>query len=78
MFHAWQHFSFGSAVARKFIGDEDTRHVGAALEELAEELLGCCFVSSALDQDIQDVPVLINRTPQVLALPLDLQENFVE
>ncbi len=52
MLHAWEHFSFGSAIAREFVGDEYTWDVGAALEELAEKLFGCCFVASALDQDI--------------------------
>lgn len=31
MLYAWEHFSFGSAIASEFISDEDTRHVGATL-----------------------------------------------
>ncbi len=63
MFHTREHLPLSSAVARQFVGDEDARHVGTALQELAEELEGRTFVPAALDEDIQDVPVLIDGPP---------------
>ena len=34
-----QHLALGGPIALQFIGDEDARHVGQPLEELAKELL---------------------------------------
>ena len=39
MCHPRKDLSFGSPVALQFIGGDDARHVGQALERLAEELL---------------------------------------
>ncbi len=63
MFHTRKSFPLRGAVTRQFIGDEDARHVGTAFQELAEELEGCAFVATALHEDIQDVPVLIDGPP---------------
>ena len=43
-----------------------------------EELRSCCFVPPALHQDIQHVPVLINGTPQIVLIPVDFQEDFIQ
>ncbi len=77
MLYAWEHFSFGSAIAREFIGDEDTWNVGATLEELAEKLPGSSFVPSTFHENIKDVAVLIDGAPQIMPLAIDLQEYFV-
>ena len=48
------------------------------LKQLAEKLLRGLFVASTLHQNVEDVVVLIHRTPQVMALAIDRQENFIE
>ena len=55
----------GSRVTAELVGDQHAGAVLAALEQLAEERLGGRLVSSALHQDIEHVPFLVNRPPQV-------------
>ena len=35
-------------------------------------------IAPGLDQDVQDVAVLVNRSPQIVPLPLDGHEEFVQ
>ncbi len=49
---AHQDLPLGCAVAGKFVGDDHTWHVLAALEELAKESLRRRLIPPALDQDI--------------------------
>ncbi len=68
----------GSFVTAKLVRDQHARDVLAAFQEFAEELRGRRLVPAALDEDIQHVPVLVHRAPQVGRFPIDLQEHFVE
>ena len=81
VFHAWHTFSLGRSIAREFVGDEHTWHVLASFQKLAKKLCPggarCRFVAPALDQDIQNVPILVNRSPHLLPLAVDLQKHFV-
>ena len=65
-------------VATKLVGDQHPRHIRAAFEEFAEELLGGRFVPPALDQDIEHDAILIDGTPQLGRLPIDLQKDLIE
>ncbi len=77
-----QDLALRCAVAGKFVRDDHTLHILAALEQFAEELCPegtrCGFVASALDQNIQHVSMLVNRSPQVGRFALDSQENFIK
>src|SRR5262249_31601377 len=48
MFHPRENLALSSSVALQFIGNEHPRHVGQALEQLAEELLCRPLVALAL------------------------------
>src|SRR2546426_9137085 len=50
---------------------------GNRCKELAKELLGGSLVPTALDQDIQDVALLIDRPPQIVMFALDRQKYFI-
>lgn len=63
MFHIWQDLALGGSIAGKFVGDEYTRHVLTPFQNLTKELLGCGFIPTALDKNIEHVYVLIDRTP---------------
>src|SRR5215813_7448585 len=78
MFDPRQDLALGRPIALQFIGDDDARHVGQPLEELAKELLCGLLVPSALHQDIQYVPLLINCPPQIVILTLDRQKHFIK
>ena len=63
--------AFGRAITGPFISDDDAWHVLQPLEQRAKELLRCLLVASPLDENVQDVVVLIHRTPQVIALTVN-------
>jgi hypothetical protein len=78
MFDAWYDVLVRCLIAAELVRDEHTRHVLAAFEQLAKELLGGSFVAAALHQDVQHIPVLVDRAPEVLRRAVDLQENLIE
>ena len=78
VFHTGQDLPLGSAIAGELVRDDHPWDIRAAREQLAEELLRCSFVAPALNQDIEHVPVLIHRAPEILLRATDLEENFVE
>lgn len=47
------------------------------IEELAEELFRGLLVPAPLDQDIEHVPLLVHRPPQIVLFTLDRQTHFV-
>src|SRR5712692_10697046 len=69
--------SLGSTVALQLIGDEHSRHVRQALEQLTEELLRRALIAAALDQDVQHVALLIHGLPEVVTLALDRQKHLI-
>ena len=71
VFHAGQSLPLRRAVAFELIRDEHPWHIGEAFEQRAKELLRCLLVASTLDENVQDVVVLIHRTPQVIALTVN-------
>src|SRR5215467_9312606 len=76
--YSWQYLAFGRAIAFEFICNDDPWHVPQPLQELTEKLLRRLFVASALHQDVEDVVILIHRTPQVMALPVDRHKHLVQ
>jgi len=43
-----------------------------------EKVLGSSLVSLALDQNIQNVTILIDSTPQIVNAAIDLEEYFIK
>src|SRR5262245_17115569 len=78
MFDPRQNLALRGAVALQFIRNYHPGDILAAFEQLAEELFRGLFVTPTLHQDIEDVVVLIHRTPQVMALPVDGQKDFIQ
>ena len=70
MLDAGHDFLLGCLVAAERVRDQHARNIAAAFEQFAEDLCPkgarCCLVPSALHQDIQEVPVLIDGAPQVV------------
>ena len=78
MLNTWHHFLLCRLVAPELVRDQDAWHVLASFEQLAEEFLGSDFISTALHQDIQHIPILVNRTPEIGRLAGDLEKHFVQ
>src|SRR5438034_8644363 len=48
------------------------------LQQFAEKLLGGSLISLALDQNIQNIAVLINCSPQIMNAAIDPEEHFIK
>ena len=70
MYHARQDLALRRTIALQLVRDDHTGHVLQALEQLAKELFRGLRMPPTLHQDIQDVVVLIDGPPQVMALRL--------
>jgi hypothetical protein len=78
MFHARQELSLGGSITLQLIRDDDPWSILASFEELAEEFLRSLLVPPALHQDIEDVPVLVDGTPEIVPCPIDGEEDFIQ
>jgi hypothetical protein len=78
MRYLWKHLALGRAVALQLVGHDAVGHIPQALEQLAKELLGGLLVPPALHQAIEDVGVLIHRSPQVMTPAVDGQTHRIE
>src|SRR4029450_2126781 len=78
MLHPGQDVPFGRAVALQLIRNDHARDIPQALEQLAKELLGRVLVAAALHQNVEDVILLVDSAPQVMALPVDRQKDLVQ
>src|SRR3989442_6999071 len=78
VFDPVQNLPFGRAVALQLIRDDDPRYIPQALEQLAQELLRRLLIAPALDQNVEDVVVLVDSAPQVIAFAINRQKHLVE
>jgi hypothetical protein len=77
MLDAGQALAYRGIVASQLISDDHSRDVREAIEPLAEELFRSCLIPAALHEDIEDVPVLIDGTPEIVACALDPHKHFL-
>ncbi len=77
MFYPWEELSLGGPIALQFIGNDHPWYIHQPFEELAEELLRGPLIPAALDQDIQHVPGLIHRPPEIVTLALNRQKHLI-
>jgi hypothetical protein len=77
MFYPRHHLAFGG-VALELSPDDHPRHVSQAYEQFFEELLGRFLVVTTLHQDIEDVPILVDATPEMVPFTGDREEHFCQ
>ncbi len=73
----WENLSVRSRIASELVGNELQRWPLLVLQDLAKEAFGGSLVSVARDQDIEDITILINRSPKIMALAADRDEQLV-
>ena len=78
VFDPRQDLPFRRAVALQLVGDDHPWHVLQSLEQLTKELLGGFFIPAALHQNVEDVVVLVDSTPQGMAFAIDGEKHFIE
>jgi hypothetical protein len=78
MLDAGQALAYGGTVASQLIGDDDSWNVREIFEALAEELFRSRLIPAALHEDIKDVPVLVDGTPEIVACAVDPHKHLVQ
>ena len=58
-------------MASKLVGNELPRRPSLVFQSLAKEAFSGSPVSVGCDQDIEDVAILIHRSPKIMALATD-------
>ena len=76
--HPRPHLRLRGRVAFERGGDEHPRHVGQALQPLAENLLRRLLVSTVVDQKIQDMAILSDGPPAGVPGPIARQQHLVQ
>ena len=69
--------SVRSLVAAQLVGDQSPRLTLLALQQLAEKTFGSPAVTTRLDEDIEDVAIVIDGTPEIVPPSLDGDEDLV-
>ena len=70
--------SLRRTVTSQLVGDQSPRRTTLAFEQLAKEAPRRSPITACLHQDVDHVAVLIHRTPQILPLTADGDEDLVE
>jgi hypothetical protein len=78
VFDARQKLPFCGPIAFQLIGDDDPWDIVTAFEELAEELLGGLLIPPTLDQNVEDMAVPIDGSPEIMTLTLDGQKDLIQ
>ena len=77
MCDGWEELSVRSRIASQLVGNELQRWPPLVFQGLAKEAFGSFLVSVACDQDIEHVAILIHRSPKIMALAADRDEQLV-
>src|ERR1700724_3726311 len=67
-----------SAVGAQLVSRHLLRREALLAEQLAHKLDGCALAPSALNQDLEDLALMIDRAPQIHMLAGDADDHFVE
>ena len=78
MGNRWEDLSVRSLIASKLVGDELQRWFLLVFQHLVKEALSSSPVSAACDQDIEDVTILIDRSPKIMTFTADGDEQLVD
>ena len=73
----WEDLSVGGRIASKLVGNELPGWPPLTFQNLAKEALGGFLVSMARDQDIEDIAILIHRSPKIMTFAANRDEHFV-
>ena len=68
----------GSAVRAQLVGRDPGRREALFTEQFAHQLDGRRPVSTTLDQDLEDLALVVDGTPQIHLLACDPDDHFVE
>jgi hypothetical protein len=78
MLDTLEDFTPGDPIGAKFIGHNHSEQVAQTLQQLAKEARGRFRVAAALYQNVEHIPVLINRSPEVVQLASNADEYLIQ
>ena len=68
----------GDTVAAQFVGHDPRGFLSLTVQEFSKESPRCTPVPTGLYKDVDQVTVLIDRAPEILALTVDRHEDFIQ
>jgi len=71
MYQRGRELTQGSLIASEFVGDNFPRHGCLTFKQFSEETQCRLIVSAALHQNIDNVTILIDRSPKILAFTIN-------
>src|SRR3954452_1611032 len=78
MLDAGHDFTLGRCVAAQLVSDQHTRRAALLLQQLAQQALGRLLVAPALDEDIENEALLVNRAPEPMLCAGDGDDDLIE
>ena len=78
MLNRWKDLLVSGGIALEFICDQLPRRLALSLQHFAKEPLSSSLVSAFRNEDVEDITVLINCSPKVVLLTLDLHEDLID
>jgi hypothetical protein len=70
--------AMSGAIASEFVGDQPSRFTALAFDQATKKTFSCTLIAAALHQNINDIAVLIHSAPEVVALSLTRDKDFVD
>jgi hypothetical protein len=70
--------AFGCGVAFQLVGDQHARRSSLPLQQLAQQPYGRLLVTPALNQDIENKALLVDRAPEPVLLASDGDRDLIE
>ena len=68
----------GGGVAFQLVGDQHTRRSPLLLQQLAQQAFGGLLVAPALDEDVENKALLVDRAPEPVLLAGDGDDDLIE
>src|ERR1700749_2482883 len=76
--NAGYNLPLGGAIAAQLVGDQHTGRSQVLLEQLAEQALGGLLVATALHEDVENEPLLVDRAPEPMLLAGDGDDDLIQ
>ena len=71
-------FTVSGVITAEFIGVKPTGFAALAFDQAAKEPNRGFLIASPLHENINGVPILIDRTPEILMLPVNGDDDFIQ
>ena len=68
----------GGSVAAQFVGDQHTRRPQLPFQKLAEQAFGGLLVAPALDQNVENEALLVDRAPEPVLRAGDRDDDLIK